>query len=329
MSDSRGMLYMVVGPPGVGKNTLMNDALAELPWLKHLVTCTTRRPRPGERQAGDYHFVSMPRFRHMMENDELLEWQEVHPGRYYGVPRRAVERGLAAGEHLIADLDVLGAACLQSFFPASTAFIFIQPPSLPDLRRRMRARGDGESDIRERVNRVQMEMQYVALADHVILNDDLERSCRRLRRYLRERRERHRLDPDDYRRRRYLGAVAGQRRSDALLREGRSPLPARHLREREVPHRAALRCLEELAGAGRGCLFNPAGHAGSLVPPVSVELNDPALVHELRFTWVYHLESRQETAPVGWRWRPLTDLDLPAARAYLRRVGEPLASSRS
>ena len=326
MSDSRGMLFMVVGPPGVGKNTLMNDALANLPWLKHLVTCTTRKPRPGELQDGDYHFVSRTRFRHMMENDELLEWQEVHPGRFYGAPRRTVERGLAAGELLIADLDVLGAACLQAFFPAAARLIFVEPPSLPDLVRRMRARGDGESDIQARVNRVQMEMQYLALADYVIVNDDLERSCLRLRRYLCQQRGRHLLDPDCYRRRRFLAQLLVSDGTQALLREGGAPLPARRLCGRQVPHRAALRCLEDLPGAGRGCLFNPSRHAGSLLQPVSVEVDDSAAVHELRFTWVYRLESLPVNVPAGWRRQSLTDLDLPAASAYLGHVAGRLAS---
>lgn len=317
---------MVVGPPGVGKNTLMNDALAELPWLKHLVTCTTRSPRPGELQDGDYHFVSMARFHQMVAENELLEWQEVHPGRHYGVPRAAVERGLAAGDLLIADLDVLGAACLQSFFPAATDFIFIRPPSLPTLRRRMRARGDGEGDIRARVRRVQMEMQYLALADHVILNDDLERSRRRLRRYLRERRERLRLDPEGFRRRRFLAQLLISDGDDALLREDGAPLPARHLREREAPHRAALRCLEDLPGAGRGCLCNPSGHAGSLVPPVSVEVHDRAGVHDVRFTWIYRLDAPLARLPAGWRRQRVSELDQPAWRDCLERAGERQAS---
>ncbi len=323
MSDGRGIFFMVVGPPGAGKNTLMNDALRRLGWLKHLATCTTRSPRPGEPEAGEYHFVSMPRFRQMIADDELLEWQEVHPGRYYGVPRLAVERGLAAGENLIADLDVLGATCLQMLYPENTFLIFVEPPSPQELTRRMQRRGDREADILSRIRRVHMEMQYAALADEVIVNDDLERSCDRLRDILEERRQRHRLHQESVRQRRFFARLLVMDGERALLRTEGAPLPWRRLRAQGAPHQAALCCLADLPWAARGCLHNPLGHAGSFLPPTLVE----ARGQELHFTWVFQLEDAPGAAPAGWRWTSLQDPELPAGLAQQLNVNEALLST--
>lgn len=323
MSDGRGIFFMVVGPPGAGKNTLMNDALRRLTWLKHLATCTTRSPRPGERESGEYHFVSMARFRQMIAGDELLEWQEVHPGRYYGVPRQAVERGLAAGDCLIADLDVLGATCLQMLYPENTVLIFVEPPSPQELTLRMQSRGDPAADIQSRLRRVQMEMQYAVLADEVIVNDDLEASRDRLRDILEARRQRHRLRKGGARARRMIArllVVDGER---ALLRTEGAPLPWRPLRAPEAPHQTALRCLADLPWPARGCLHNPLGHAGSLLPPTLVEGRG----RELHFTWVFRLDDAPGVAPAGWRWTSLQDPELPAGLAQQFNVDEALMAS--
>ncbi|MCY3945742.1 MAG: hypothetical protein OXF44_05600 [Anaerolineaceae bacterium] len=326
LSDGRGIFFMVVGPPGAGKNTLMNDALRRLSWLKHLATCTTRSPRPGEAEAGEYHFVSMPRFRQMIANDELLEWQEVHPGRYYGVPRLAVERGLAAGESLIADLDVLGATCLQMLYPENSVLIFIEPPSARELTLRMQGRGDREADIQSRIRRVRMEMQYVALADEVIVNDDLASSRDRLCNILQERRERRRSNRGGFRDRRYMARLLVMEGDRALLRTEGAPLPWRPLRRPETPHEAALRCLADLPWNARGCLHNPLGHAGSFLPPTLVEALPSAEGQELHFTWVFRLDDAPAAAPAGWRWTSLQDPELPAGLAQQLNVGEALMS---
>ncbi len=326
LSDGRGIFFMVVGPAGAGKNTLMNDALRRLTWLKHLATCTTRSPRPGEVEAGEYHFVSMPRFRRMIADDELLEWQEVHPGRYYGVPRLAVERGLAAGETLIADLDVLGATCLQMLYPDNSVLIFIEAPSARELTQRMQGRGDREADIQSRIRRVRMEMQYVALADEVIVNDDLASSRDRLCDILLHRRERQRFHRRGLRRRRYVARLLLMEGERALLRSEGARLPCRPLRAPEAPHQAALRCLADLPWNAQGCLHNPLGHAGSFLPPTLVEALPGGEGQELHFTWVFQLDDAPAVPPAGWRWASLQDPELPAGLAQQLDVGEALLS---
>ena len=327
LSDGPGIFFMVVGPPGAGKNTLMNDALRRLSWLKHLATCTTRSPRPGEVETGEYHFVSMPRFRQMIADDELLEWQEVHPGRYYGVPRLAVERGLAAGESLIADLDVLGATCLQMLYPENSVLIFIEPPSARELTLRMRGRGDREADIQSRIRRVHMEMQYVALADEVIVNDDLASSSDRLCDILQDRRERHGFHWGGVRKRRFVARLLVTEGDRALLRTEGAPLPWRPLLRSETPHEAALRCLADLPWNAQGCLHNPLGHAGSFLPPTLVEALPCAEGQELHFTWIFRLDDTPASAPAGWRWTSLQDPELPAGLAQQLNVSEALMLS--
>ncbi len=321
LSGERGLFFMVVGPAGAGKNTLMNDALQRLPWLKHLATCTTRSPRPGEVEAGDYHFVSLPRFRQMIADDELLEWQEVHPGRFYGVPRAAVERALAAGQHLIADLDVLGATCLQLRFPTSAVPLFVQPPDQGELVARMHGRGDSDADIQSRLRRVQLELQFAGLADYRILNDDRVAAVDRLCELLDWRQRQHRDDPDRYQRRHFLAQLLVSDGTRALLPAGRRQLPARSLLPGELPHDAALRCLADVPHPGPGQLHNAFGHAGSFLPPAAVEVDRSLYRHEARLTWVYHPVAAAP-APPGWRWLPLTEIPLPAPLLHWSGAGQ-------
>ena len=304
---------MVVGPPGVGKNTLIDDALGHFPWLQHLATCTTRSPRPGEQESGEYQFISLPRFQQMIADDELLEWQEVHPGRFYGVPRATVERALGAGQHLITDLDVLGATCLQTVYPENAVFIFINPPAPDALVQRMRARGDSEQDIQSRIQRVHMELPYADLADHLILNDDLQAACARFRIILSDRLRQQRHNPGGFQRRHYESQLLISDGERVLVSDEDGRLPARALRQGELPQDAALRCLQDLPNLAEGCLHNPSGHAGSFLPPAAVAVERGAALHLVHLTWVYRLTDSCAPAPPGWRWQNLGDIKLPGA----------------
>ncbi|MCY4526653.1 MAG: hypothetical protein OXB89_08585, partial [Anaerolineaceae bacterium] len=208
-----------------------------------------------------------------------------------------------------------------------TALIFIQPPSLQELTLRMQRRGDRETDIQSRIRRVHMEMQYAALADEVIVNDDLDRSRERLRNILEERRERHRLQPEGEPTRHCITRLLVMDGTRALLRLQGEPMPWRAPRAKEVPHQAALRCLDDLPWPARGCLHDPLGHAGSFMPPTLVEVQPCAEGQELRFTWVYRLEDAPDSAPAGWRWTSLQDPELPPGLAQQLNVGEALTSA--
>jgi guanylate kinase len=112
----------------------------------------------------------------MIDHDRLIEWQEVH-GQLYGMPRTAVEQALTDQQDLVADIDVLGATYLRSVYPDNVILVFIRPPSLSELEDRMRARGETETEIVKRMQRVNMEMQYAVECDYLIVNDDFEEAC--------------------------------------------------------------------------------------------------------------------------------------------------------
>jgi guanylate kinase len=168
-----GLLFVLIGPGGAGKNALMNEVISRLVGLRQLPTATTRPIRPNEQQGREHLFVDEVEFRRMARDGELLEWQEVHPGRFYGVPRATVEDALTAGEDLIADIEIAGAEILRANYPDNAILIFIAPPSMEVLRERMQERGENDAEIAKRMARAETEMGFRSRADYVIVNDVL------------------------------------------------------------------------------------------------------------------------------------------------------------
>ena len=180
-----GVVFVMIGPGGAGKNAIMKAIMAAFPAVRQLATATTRAMRADERQGREHLFVSETRFREMIQNDELLEHQEVTPGKYYGIPRRTVDESLAVGAALIADIEVLGAIQLAAAYPHNVVQIFIAVPGgdiaeqLSVLSERMRGRADEATDIDQRLERARtLELPYQRRCDHIVVNDDLERAIR-------------------------------------------------------------------------------------------------------------------------------------------------------
>ncbi|HEX2908532.1 MAG TPA: guanylate kinase, partial [Phototrophicaceae bacterium] len=169
----QGLLFILIGPPGVGKNALMNAVLARVNNLKQLPTATTRAIRPTEQPGREHLFVTRDEFQQLITDRALIEWQVVH-GELYGMPRATVEEAITQEHDLIADIDVLGATYLRSLYPDNAVLIFIQPPSLDALKKRMETRGEKPEEIAKRLRRVDMEMQYAPLCDYLIINADLD-----------------------------------------------------------------------------------------------------------------------------------------------------------
>jgi guanylate kinase len=171
-----GKLFVLAGPSGVGKGTIVRELVSRDPeGLSLSVSVTTRAPRPGEVDGVDYFFVDGDAFDRMIRAGELLEWAEI-VGHRSGTPRGFVEDRLAAGRDVVLEIDVVGASQIRDRVPGSV-LIFVDPPSMEELERRLRGRGtETEQRIRLRLETAEWELQQREWFDHVIVNDDLERA---------------------------------------------------------------------------------------------------------------------------------------------------------
>ena len=175
----RGLPLVICAPSGAGKSTLIGMLRREFP-LEFSVSCTTRAPREGERDGADYWFLGREEFLRRRGEGFFAEWAEVH-GNFYGTPLRPVQEMLAAGRDVLFDIDVQGAAQLSLTLPEAR-FLFILPPSLAELERRLRARGtDSEDSIRTRLANARAEIAQSHWFDALVVNGDLDAAYDRLR----------------------------------------------------------------------------------------------------------------------------------------------------
>lgn len=170
-----GRLFIVSGPSGAGKGTLVKELLARVPRLLLSVSATTREPRPGEVEGRAYRFVTPERFDELVRTDGLLEWAEVH-GNRYGTPREPVERALAEGHDVVLEIDPQGAAQVRSRMPESV-LVFVTAPSVAELRRRLERRGsESEEEVERRLQTALEELRVAGTYDYVVENDDVRRA---------------------------------------------------------------------------------------------------------------------------------------------------------
>ena len=167
-----GPLFIVTAPSGAGKTTLVSGLLERDPLVRLSVSYTTRAPRTGEVNGQHYHFIDVPAFRALRDQGEFLEWAEVH-NNYYGTSKRWLEEQTRAGRDILLEIDWQGAQQVRKVFPKAVG-VFILPPSVEELERRLRGRGtDSEDVIARRVLGARGEMRHVAEFDYVIINEDL------------------------------------------------------------------------------------------------------------------------------------------------------------
>jgi guanylate kinase len=171
----RGALFVIAGPSGVGKGTVVSEVLRRLhepPVVS--VSATTRPPRPDEVDGVDYYFVDDESFDRMERDGELLEWAEVFRGHRYGTPAGPVELHRSAGRDVLLEIDVEGARQVRDRVP-DAVLILLEPPSRAELERRLRSRGtESEADIAERLATAERELAERDRFDHVVVNDDVE-----------------------------------------------------------------------------------------------------------------------------------------------------------
>lgn len=172
----RKQLIVLSAPSGGGKTTVARRLLEAYPQLRFSVSATTRQMRPGEIHGKDYFFLSREEFLRRIEEGDLLEFEEIF-GNLYGTLRSEVERSLHDGVPLIFDVDVKGALSVRKAFPDDTLLMFISPPDMSVLEQRLRARStESDEQIRLRLARAAMEMQYAGQFDIVIINDNLQQT---------------------------------------------------------------------------------------------------------------------------------------------------------
>lgn len=168
----KGNLFIISGPSGAGKGTLVKAIAPVVPDIWVSVSVTTRAPRPGEVEGQHYFFISDDEFSRLIATHGLLEWAEVH-GNRYGTPRAAVEQKVAEGRQVVLEIDPQGAFQVKSLVPDSV-LIFIMPPSWDELERRLVGRGsETESQVETRMETARRELDLVGEYDHVVLNDDV------------------------------------------------------------------------------------------------------------------------------------------------------------
>ncbi|CAN5180436.1 guanylate kinase [soil metagenome] len=172
----RGLMLAVVSPSGAGKTSLSRRLVADFPELSLSISCTTRDPRPGEKEGRDYYFIDRPEFDRRIAADDFLEWAEVHDHRY-GSPKAPILSLLDEGRDVLFDIDWQGAGSIAGNAPDDVVRVFILPPSMPDLERRLYARAqDSDETIQRRLMRAPAEIAHWGDYDYVIVNDDFDRA---------------------------------------------------------------------------------------------------------------------------------------------------------
>ena len=194
----RGDIFVVSAPSGAGKTTLIRRLLSEIQGVHFSVSHTTRRPRPGEAEGVDYHFIDRSQFDAMIAAGQFLEWADVY-SRRYGTSVAEVDGPLARGEDVLLDVDTQGAAAIRRQRPEAV-MIFILPPGIAALKERLAARAQDDPDqMAKRLEAAKKEVAAWSLYDYCLVNDSLERALRDLQAIIRARRLRRERAPDQVR----------------------------------------------------------------------------------------------------------------------------------
>lgn len=184
---SKDKIIIVSAPSGAGKSTVVKHLLAAGLGLEFSVSVTSRAKREGEQEGREYYFITADEFRKRIVNSELLEWQEVYKGSYYGTPKSEVERIHANGHIPIFDLDVVGGLNVKKMYGPQALALFIQPPSIEVLEQRLRSRkSDNEENLRKRLDKAAWELEFAPKFDKILVNGVLEVALKNAENVVRE-----------------------------------------------------------------------------------------------------------------------------------------------
>ncbi|MGM0419409.1 MAG: guanylate kinase [Bacillota bacterium] len=192
----KGILFVLSGPSGVGKGTVLDKIFDKYQDIEYSVSMTTREPRPGEVDGEDYYFVSNKEFKEYKDDDGFIETACVH-GNYYGTPKKFVEEALAEGKDIILEIDINGARQVKKEFSESdTVYIFLTPPSFDELKERLKKRASESEAVRAvRLRNARSEMSEANKYDYKVVNDEVEKAADEIIEIIKK--EKRRRDQDD------------------------------------------------------------------------------------------------------------------------------------
>jgi guanylate kinase len=178
-SKASGKIIIITAPSGAGKTSITRFLLAKYPQLAFSISAATRPPRAHEKNGVDYYFLSLDDFQQKIQHNEFAEWEMVYEGKYYGTLKSELKRILQAGKTPLLDIEVKGAIHIQEQYWGSSLSLFIEPPSVDELRRRLETRGTETAEsLMARVNKAAYELSFKQHFDKIIINDELEKACR-------------------------------------------------------------------------------------------------------------------------------------------------------
>lgn len=178
MASANKKIIIITAPSGAGKTSITRYLLERFPQLSFSISATTRSPRENEVDGKDYYFISIDAFKQKIQSGEFVEWEMVYEGKYYGTLKTELIRLWKEKKCPLLDIDVKGAIHIQQQYPDSTLSIFIEPPSVRELARRLASRGtETEESLQTRINKAEYEMSFSHHFDHIVVNDDLQEAC--------------------------------------------------------------------------------------------------------------------------------------------------------